>query len=62
MTPAAVQMLRMGRAIVFTPNTTPINLVRVEPGTYNEKSAIEPPPRRVLKLFRGFRVRMNVSP
>lgn len=50
MTPGAVQMLKKGRAIVFTPNTNPINLVRFEPGTYSEKSSIVPPPRRVLSV------------
>ena len=50
MTPGAVQMLKKGRTIVFTPNTNPINLLRFEPGTYQEKSNIPPPPRRTLKV------------
>jgi type IV secretory pathway TraG/TraD family ATPase VirD4 len=50
MTPGAVQMLKKGRTIVFSPNTNPINLVRFEPQTYQEKSSIPPPPRRVLQV------------
>lgn len=50
MTPAAVQMLTKGHAIVFTPGTPPIDLVRFNPGDYNDKSKIPPPPRRLLKV------------
>ncbi len=50
MTPGAVQLLKKGHAIVFTPNANPLNLKRFEPQDYDYATKIPPPPRRLLKV------------